>query len=152
MVVALAPVLSGHLFGFKTARLLASSHVPRIVRWSAIDRKKAWGELAVATHREFIYVKPPEGLPDVGCFRLVEAPMPKPADGQVLTRTHFLSIDPYMRRQMGGGHGQYPNPLKLGDAMIGRGAGLAVETRHTDSRVGDAAQGEFCWSRGCGVC
>jgi len=101
--------------------------------------------LAVATHREFIYVKPPDGLPDVGCFRLVEAPMPKPADGQVLARTHFLSIDPYMRRQMGGGHGQYPNPLKLGDVMIGRGAGVVVETRHPDFKVGDAVQSEFGW-------
>ena len=55
----------------------------------------------MATHREFIYVKVPNGMPDVGCFRLVETAMPKPADGQVLARTHFLSIDPYMRRQMG---------------------------------------------------
>jgi hypothetical protein len=38
----------------------------------------------VATHREFIYVKVPDGMPDVGYFRLVEAPMPKPAGGQVL--------------------------------------------------------------------
>ena len=77
----------------------------------------------MATHREIIYVRAPDGMPDAGCFRLVEAPMPRPADGQVLARTHFLSIDPYMRRQMGGGHGQYANPLKPGDVMIGRGAG-----------------------------
>ena len=38
----------------------------------------------MATHREFIYVKVPNGMPDVGCFRLVETAMPKPADGQVL--------------------------------------------------------------------
>src|SRR5262249_30022792 len=77
--------------------------------------------------------------------RLVEAPMPKPADGQVLARTHFLSIDPYMRRQMGGGHGQYANPLKVGDVMIGRGAGVVIESRHPDFKVGDALQGDFGW-------
>jgi NADPH-dependent curcumin reductase len=99
----------------------------------------------MATNREFIYVKVPEGMPDVSCFRLVETPMPKPADGQVLARTHFLSIDPYMRRQMGGGHGQYANPLNVGDVMIGRGAGVVIETRHPDFKVGDAVQGEFGW-------
>ena len=99
----------------------------------------------MATNREFIYVKLPEGMPDVSCFRLVETLMPKPADGQVLARTHFLSIDPYMRRQMGGGHGQYANPLNVGDVMIGRGAGVVIETRHPDFKVGDAVQGEFGW-------
>ena len=99
----------------------------------------------MATHRVFIYVNAPDGAPDVGCFRLVEAPIPKPADGEVLARTHFLSIDPYMRRQMGGGHGQYVNPLKVGDVMIGRGAGVVIETRHPDFKVGDAVQGEFGW-------
>jgi NADPH-dependent curcumin reductase CurA len=84
----------------------------------------------VATHREIIYVREPDGMPVASCFRVVEAPTPSPADGQVLARTHFLSIDPYMRRQMGGGHGQYANPLKLGDVMIGRGAGVVIESRH----------------------
>src|SRR5262245_52210191 len=100
---------------------------------------------AVATHREIIYVRAPEGMPHSGCFRLVEAPMPKPAEGQVLARTHFLSIDPYMRRQMGGGYGQYANPLKVGDVMIGRGAGVVIESRHPDFQVGDAVQSEFGW-------
>ena len=71
--------------------------------------------------------------------------MPRPADGQVLARTHFLSIDPYMRRQMGGGHGQYANPLKPGDVMIGRGAGVVIESRHPDFKAGDAVQSEFGW-------
>lgn len=99
----------------------------------------------MATHREIIYVRAPDGMPDAGCFRLVEAPIPRPADGQVLARTHFLSIDPYMRRQMGGGHGQYANPLKPGDVMIGRGAGVVIESRHPDFKAGDAVQSEFGW-------
>ena len=96
-------------------------------------------------HREIKYVRAPDGMPDAGCFRLVEVPMPEPADGQVLARTHFLSIDPYMRRQMGGGHGQYPNALKPGDTMIGRGVGVVIESRHPDFRVGDPVQSEVGW-------
>ena len=99
----------------------------------------------MATHREIVYTRVPEGRPDAGCFRLVEALLPRPADGQVLARTHFLSIDPYMRRRMGGGHGQYAKPLQPGDVMIGRGAGLVVESRHPDFRPGDRVQGEFGW-------
>jgi NADPH-dependent curcumin reductase CurA len=99
----------------------------------------------MAKHRVIIYVRVPDGLPDLACFALVEAPMPMPADGQVLVRTHFLSIDPYMRRQMAGGHGQYANPLKLGDVMIGRGVGVVIETRHPQFKEGDAVQGEFGW-------
>ena len=60
----------------------------------------------MATHREFLYVRQPDGMPDASCFQLIEAPLPSPTDGQVLAATHYLSIDPYMRRQMGGGHGQ----------------------------------------------
>jgi len=97
------------------------------------------------THRQFIYVRSPDGMPDESCFRLVETPMPEPAQGQVLVRTHYLSIDPYFRRMMGGGHGQYANPLKIGDLMVGRGAGVVTESRHPDFSPGDAVQSEFGW-------
>ncbi|MFM9937997.1 MAG: NADP-dependent oxidoreductase [Hyphomicrobiaceae bacterium] len=99
----------------------------------------------MATHREFLYVREPNGMPDAGCFRLVEAPVPQPAEGQVLVQTHFLSIDPYFRRMMGGGHGQYANPLKPGDVMVGRGVGVVIESRHPGFRVGDPVQSEFGW-------
>ena len=106
---------------------------------------QALGKRSVATNREIIYLRAPDGMPDAGCFRLVETPLPRPANGQVLTRTHFLSIDPYMRRQMGGGHDRYANPLKPGDVMIGRGVGVVIESRHPDFRVGDPVQSEFGW-------
>lgn len=99
----------------------------------------------MATHREMIYVRAPDGMPDAGCFRLTDAPVPRPRDGQVLVATHYLSIDPYMRRMMGGGHGQYADPLKPADVMIGRGVGIVIESRHSNFVVGDAVQGEFGW-------
>ena len=92
----------------------------------------------MATHREIIYVRMPDGMPDEGCFRLVEAPLARPADGQVSARIHFLSSDPDMRRQMGGVHGQYAKPLTSGDIMI-CGAGVVVESRHPNFQAGDRA-------------
>lgn len=95
--------------------------------------------------RQFIFVRVPDGMPDASCFRLEDAAMPVPGEGQVLVRTHYLSIDPYMRRQMGGGHGQYANPLRPGDVMIGRGVGVVIESRHRAFAAGDAVQSEFGW-------
>lgn len=97
------------------------------------------------TSREIHYVKAPDGMPDASCFRLVEAPIPRPAQGQVLVATHYLSIDPYMRRMMGGGHGQYANPLKPGDVMVGRGVGRVIESRHPGFQIGDTVQSELGW-------
>lgn len=99
----------------------------------------------MAMQRQFLYVRAPDGMPDETCFELVEAPRPEPAEGQVVVRTHFLSIDPYFRRMMGGGHGQYANPLNIGDVMVGRGAGIVEASRHPDFAPGDAVQAEFGW-------
>jgi NADPH-dependent curcumin reductase len=97
------------------------------------------------THRQILYVRAPDGMPDAGCFELVEAPAPVPGSDQVLVATHYLSIDPYFRRMMGGGHGQYANALAPGDVMVGRGAGVVIESRHSGFKPGDAVQGEFGW-------
>lgn len=96
------------------------------------------------THREFLYQRAPVGVPDADCFKLVDAPVPSPGPGQVLAETHYLSIDPYMRRQMGGAPG-YANPLTPGSVMIGRGAGVVIESRHPDFKPGDKVQSEFGW-------
>jgi NADPH-dependent curcumin reductase CurA len=97
-----------------------------------------------ATHKEILYVEKPEGAVTERCFRLVEAPVPLPGEGQILARTSFLSIDPYFRRMMAGAR-DYPNPLKPGDRMVGRGCGIVVESRHPQFKTGDAVQGEFGW-------
>src|SRR5674476_777562 len=85
--------------------------------------------LGMAGNRAFLYVKAPDGMPSSDCFRLVDVPMPVPRDGHVLVETHYLSIDPYMRRMMGNGHGQYAQPLRIGDVMVGRGVGVVLDSR-----------------------
>jgi len=82
--------------------------------------------------------------------------MPQPGDGQGLVRTHVLSMDPYMRRQMGGGLVPYANPPKLGDVRVGRGAGVVIQRRHPDGKCGEPVQVEFGWRErvvldGCGL-
>lgn len=97
----------------------------------------------MATHREIQFAKAPDGMPTEDCFQVVEAPMPVPGEGQVLAKTHYLSIDPYFRNAMAGSN-RYGD-LAPGTTMIGRGAGVVVESRHPDFEPGDAVQSEFGW-------
>lgn len=48
-------------------------------------------------NRQILVAARPEGLPKPSDFRLVEQPIPAPAEGQFLVKTNYLSVDPYMR-------------------------------------------------------
>ncbi|MCB2048084.1 MAG: NADP-dependent oxidoreductase [Novosphingobium sp.] len=100
----------------------------------------------------------PSGLPQRSDFVLVEEPMPVPAEGEVLFRAIYMSLDPSMRRKLPGPEGA-PVPLggtqQIGDLMIAgvpppaRGymgglVGQVVESRHADFVQGDLVQGG-CW-------
>ena len=52
------------------------------------------------TNKQILLVSRPAGEPTGDNFRLVEAPVPALADGQVLVKHHYLSLDPYMRGRM----------------------------------------------------
>lgn len=52
-------------------------------------------------------------------FRLTEEPVPEPADGQVLVRNVWLSVDPYMRGRMNDVKSYVP-PFVVGGVQIGR--------------------------------
>ncbi len=94
--------------------------------------------------KQMIYCTAPDGFPSEDCFRLEDMAIPSPENGEVLVETHYLSIDPYMRRQMGSTR-NYARPLNIGDVMIGRGCGVVIESRHPDFAVGDGVQAEFGW-------
>lgn len=51
-------------------------------------------------NRRILLASRPDGPPTPGNFRLDEAEVPDPAQGQVLLRNLFLSLDPYMRTRM----------------------------------------------------
>src|SRR5579872_2850138 len=53
-------------------------------------------------NRQFILVARPVGMPKESDFELVELPLPTLADGQILLRTLYLSVDPYMRSRITG--------------------------------------------------
>ncbi|MEM6606407.1 MAG: NADP-dependent oxidoreductase, partial [Pseudomonadota bacterium] len=76
----------------------------------------------------------PQGSPVTEDFRLREAELPEPADGQVLCETLFLSLDPYMRSQIAGRH--LSGTIAPGDVMRGETVSRVLQSNHSDVAVG----------------
>ena len=94
--------------------------------------------------RQFKLAARPVGMPKESDFALVEAPMPAPGEGQVLVKTHFLSVDPYMRGRITGVR-SYADPVNVGDVMIGGAVGQVVESHHAGFAAGDFVLGNWGW-------
>ena len=86
----------------------------------------------------------PDGIPQAEHFELVEAAMPAPAEGEVLVRNSFLSVEPAMRGWVSA-VANYSEPVALGAVMRSLAAGTVVESRHPDWRPGDRVTGMFGW-------
>ena len=96
------------------------------------------------TNRRILLQSRPAGKPGVDNFLLVETPVPELADGQVLVRHHWLSLDPYMRGRMNEGK-SYAQPQPLNEVMIGGTAGEVVASRNPQFAVGDKVVGMGGW-------
>ena len=70
------------------------------------------------SNRRIVLAARPHGAPTPQDFHLEETPVPTPAEGQVLLRTMYLSLDPYMRGRMSD-RPSYAPPLELGEVMVG---------------------------------
>jgi NADPH-dependent curcumin reductase CurA len=86
----------------------------------------------------------PDGLPVPDNFTAVEAPVPQPADGELLVQNLLLSLDPYMRFLMSPSKA-YSDPLKLGTVMEGRTVARVLESRDSRFRSGDYVVGAGNW-------
>lgn len=98
-------------------------------------------------NHQILLASRPAGEPTVDNFKLVEAPVPTAeqlADGQVLVRHHYLSLDPYMRGRMNDSK-SYAEPQPLGSVMIGGTVGEVVASKHARFAVGDHVVGMGGW-------
>nr|XP_048710171.1 prostaglandin reductase 2 isoform X4 [Caretta caretta] len=86
------------------------------------------------------------GVPVAENFRIEAAPLPeKITDGQVQTRTLYLSVDPYMRCRMNEDTGSdYLLPWQLSEVADGGGIGVVEESKHTNFAKGDIVT-SFNW-------
>ncbi len=86
----------------------------------------------------------PDGMPSMDDFEMVEEPMPTPSAGEVVTRTLYLSIDPYMRGRLSD-RKSYATPVQIGEAMTGETVGEVVSSADPAFAVGDIAVGGRGW-------
>jgi NADPH-dependent curcumin reductase CurA len=86
--------------------------------------------------REIRLVARPRGFPEEELFEVAETAIPDPAEGQVLIRNAFFSVDPYMRPRMNDVR-SYVAPFTLGEAMTGGAVGRVVASRDARYAEGD---------------
>lgn len=98
------------------------------------------------TNLRVVLASRPDGKPAPENFRLEEGAVPVPAEGEVLVRNEWLSIDPYMLGRMMDIR-TYAEPVALGGVMVGDTAGVVVASRHPDFSPGDAVAGYLGWQR-----
>src|SRR5438067_11967807 len=94
------------------------------------------GGRPVKMNRQVLLASHPRGSVVVTDFRIVEAAIPVPADGEVLVRNEWLSLDPYMRGTMSGAKPYAPS-AGTGESMVGRPTGEASESRGGCLETGD---------------
>ncbi len=100
----------------------------------------------MTTNQQIHLVSRPQGEATADNFKLVESPVPTLADGQVLVRNHYLSLDPYMRGRMNDAK-SYAQPQPLNTVMIGGTVGEVVESKNASYRPGDKVVGMGGWQQ-----
>ena len=63
-------------------------------------------------NRQVVLARRPKGYPIESDFDLIETPIPKPNQEEILVRTIYLSVDPYMRGRMNAGRKSYAPPVE----------------------------------------
>ena len=100
--------------------------------------------MAASTNRQILLKSRPQGAPSLDNFELTETPIPEPGDGELLMRTRYLSLDPYMRGRMSPAK-SYAKPAAVGAPMVGGTVGEVVKSRHPGYAAGDIVLGYGGW-------
>jgi leukotriene B4 12-hydroxydehydrogenase/15-oxo-prostaglandin 13-reductase len=98
------------------------------------------------TNRRVLLASRPSGWVSEANFKIEEAPLPAPADGEVLVKNLWLSLDPYMRGRMNEGK-SYAAKQEIGEVMIGGTVGEVVESRNARFAKGDQVLGMLGWQQ-----
>src|SRR5262249_62370596 len=84
-------------------------------------------------NRRVLLKSRPTGEPKPTDFEIADAPAPTPQDGEILVRTIWLSLDPYMRGRMNDVK-SYAASVELGPPMVGGALGAGPESRDAACR------------------
>jgi NADPH-dependent curcumin reductase len=86
----------------------------------------------------------PQGAPKDSDFQFVEAAIPAPGPGEMLLRTIYLSLDPYMRLRMNAN--SHLPPFEIGKPLGGATASIIVKSNHPDYQPGEFVVSLHGWT------
>lgn len=84
-------------------------------------------------------------MPDQSNFEIMEERIPKIKEGEVLIRTLYLSVDPYMRGRMSDAK-SYAEPYAVGEPFKGGMVGKVVESQNSRFKEGQIVEGRLEWA------
>ena len=111
--------------------------------------------MTAAVNRQVLLRRRPSGAPTPADFQIIESPIPEAREGEILCRTIYLSLDPYMRGRMNEGR-SYAASVELGQVMVGGTVSQVIESKSPAFAKGDFVVGYDGWqayavSKGAGV-
>ncbi|MBN3905667.1 MAG: NADP-dependent oxidoreductase [Nostoc sp. NMS1] len=95
-------------------------------------------------NKQIILKSRPVGEPKESDFALVETPTPEPGEGEILSRTIYLSLDPYMRGRISAGE-SYAASVELNSAIVGGTVSQVIKSNHPQFQVGDFVLSNNGW-------
>jgi NADPH-dependent curcumin reductase CurA len=95
-------------------------------------------------NRQIVLKTKPVGMPGSENFSIIEAPEPVLQQGELLVKTKFISVDPYMRGRMGTSASNLPQ-FEIGKPLEGAVLAEVIESRDPGFRQGEMVKGTFLW-------
>jgi len=96
------------------------------------------------TNRRVVLSAHPVGFPQDTDFELIEDPIPEPSDGELLLRTLYLSLDPYMRGRISKAR-SYAAGVEVGQTMVGGTVSVVETSRDRKYQSGDIVLSYSGW-------
>ena len=97
-------------------------------------------------NKKWVLKKRPEGYPCLDDFDIVNSPIPDPKHGEVLIKTLYLSLDPYMRGRLRDAK-SYASPVGLGEVITGEVVGRVIRSNYQSLEVGDIVTAHIGWQQ-----
>lgn len=99
---------------------------------------------STSTNRQIVLAQRPNGLPDNDTLRVEETAIPEMGEADMLLRTVYLSLDPYMRGRMNDAK-SYAEPVKIGEVMTAQVVAEVVSSNVSGYEAGDMVLAGSGW-------
>jgi NADPH-dependent curcumin reductase CurA len=103
------------------------------------------GKQFTMKNRTILLDKRPLGKPTTDVFKFVEGTIPQPENGEVLLKTNFVSVDPYLRGRMNSTK-SYIAPFNVNEPVKSGIVAEVIDSRNNQFSKGDIVTGMLDWS------